>query len=45
MVEKGKEKPTSINNTLHKVLTINSNSFYIGDTRNFTAYVRNGIAK
>lgn len=41
------EEPSkpSINGTIHKIRVINSNSFEIGDTRGFTNYVRNGIAK
>lgn len=35
----------SINGTIHKIRVINSNSFEIGDTRGFTNYIRNGIAK
>ena len=30
------QKTTSINGTIHKVKVINSNSFQIGDTRDFT---------
>ena len=46
ITDKGeKATTTSINGTLHKVETINSNSFKIGDTRGFTPYVRNGLAK
>ncbi|KAL4506801.1 hypothetical protein ABPG72_001222 [Tetrahymena utriculariae] len=42
----GDEPPKpSINGTIHKIRVINSNSFEIGDTRGFTSYVRNGIAK
>jgi len=35
----------SINESQHKISVINSNSFYIEDTRDFTEYERNGIAK
>lgn len=35
----------SINGRLFKIQTINSNSFYIGDTRDFEPYIRNGTAK
>lgn len=35
----------SMNGTVHKIRVINSNSFEIGDTRGFTPYIRNGIAK
>ena len=44
LYEKEKEGK-SINGTIHKITVINSNSFYIGDTRNFGKYIRNGIAK
>jgi len=33
------------NGSQHKVTVINSNSFYIGDTRAYSQYVRNGTAK
>lgn len=44
------EKPdmpglTSLNGEIHKVTVINPTSFYIGDTRKYTEYKRNGIAK
>ena len=35
----------SINLTQHKIQVINSNSFYIEDTRDFGEYERNGLAK
>lgn len=35
----------SINGTIHKIRSININSFEIGDTRGFSNYIRNGIAK
>lgn len=35
----------SINGTIHKIRVININSFEIGDTRGFSNYIRNGIAK
>ena len=44
--DKGEKITTdSINGTLHKIKVININSFKIGDTRAFTPYVRNGLAK
>mgnify|MGYP000926696280 CR=1 FL=1 len=44
--EKGEKTTThSINGTMHKITTINANSFKIGDTRRFTSYIRNGLAK
>jgi len=33
------------NGTIHKIKVINSNSFEIGDTRSYTNYIRNGVAK
>jgi len=33
------------NGTIHKIKVINSNSFEIGDTRQYTNYIRNGVAK
>lgn len=38
-------KSDSINGTIHKVKVINPSSFRIGDTRKFTPYQGNGIAK
>ncbi|KRX07628.1 Ubiquitin-conjugating enzyme/RWD-like protein [Pseudocohnilembus persalinus] len=35
----------SINGTIHTIQTINSNSFYIGDTTKYSKYIRNGTAK
>ncbi len=35
----------SINDTIHKVKVINSKSFEIGNTLNYTPYVRNGTIK
>jgi hypothetical protein len=35
----------SMNGTIHKITTINSKSFYIGDTRNYSPYIRNGRVK
>ena len=35
----------SINGSVHKVKVINKSSFYIGDTRNYEVYIRNGLAK
>ena len=44
--EKEKKKDIkSINGTVHKITVINSNSFYIEDTRNYGKYIRNGIGK
>lgn len=40
-----KDSTKSINGTLHKIQTINSSSFYIEDTRDFSPYVGNGTAK
>lgn len=44
-IEKPAIEQGSINQTIHKVQVINSNSFFIGDTRKYTPYVRNGLAK
>ena len=44
-MESLKEDQKSINTTLHKITTINSNSFYIEDTRDYKPYVGNGTAK
>lgn len=44
-VQQGQEQLKSINGTLHKIETINSNSFRIGSTLPFKPYVRNGTAK
>lgn len=41
----GTDQLKSINGTLHKIETINSNSFRIGGTQAFTPYIRNGTAK
>jgi hypothetical protein len=35
----------SINGTIHKVKVINSKSFEIGNTLNYTPYIRNGTVK
>lgn len=35
----------SINGTIHKIITINSNSFSIGDTTKYGKYIRNGVIK
>ena len=35
----------SINGTTHKIKVINSRSFSIGDTREYTEYIRSGIVK
>jgi len=40
-----KSLPQSINGTRHKIQVINASSFKIGDTRGFTPYVGNGLAK
>lgn len=39
------KEPKSINGTIHKIQTINSNSFKIGDTSNYSPYIRNGLVK
>lgn len=44
-MESTKDATKSINGTLHKITTINSNSFYIEDTRDFKPYTGNGTAK
>lgn len=38
-------KSDSINDTIHKVLTVSPYSFKIGDTRKFTPYEAKGLAK
>jgi hypothetical protein len=43
--QQGEEQLKSINGTLHKIETINSNSFRIGSTLAFKPYIRNGTAK
>jgi hypothetical protein len=35
----------SINQTLHKIKTINYNSFTIGNTTNYSPYIRSGTVK
>jgi hypothetical protein len=40
-----KKHSKSINDRLFKIKVINWNSFSIGDTKNFTPYVRNGLVK
>ena len=40
-----KELSKSINDRVFKVKVINWNSFSIGNTKNFTPYVRNGLVK
>lgn len=44
-MENLKDNKKSINGTLHKVQTINSNSFFIENTTEFSPYVGNGTAK
>ena len=34
----------SINDQVFQIKSINTNSFYIGDTRNYSPYIRNGTA-
>jgi len=36
---------SSINGTVHAIKVINSRSFEIGDTRNYSEYIKNGLAK
>jgi len=43
--EESKEKLTSINGTLHTVKLVDAYKFKIGDTRGYTKYIRNGVAK
>jgi hypothetical protein len=38
-------KPSSINGKIFKIKVLNWNSFSIGDTTNFTPYIRNGLCK
>lgn len=38
-------KSDSINDTIHKVVVVTPYSFRIGDTRKYSAYAGNGIAK
>jgi hypothetical protein len=35
----------SINGTLHKITSINTNSFYIGNTLDYSAYKGDGVAR
>lgn len=44
-MENLKDNKKSINGTLHKVQTINANSFFIENTAEFSPYVGNGTAK
>lgn len=39
------DKAKSINETIHKVKVINSKSFEIGNTLNYTPYIRSGTIK
>lgn len=39
------EKGKSINNTIHIIKVINYKSFEIGDTTQYSKYIRNGTAK
>jgi hypothetical protein len=39
------DQTKTINDTIHKVKVINSKSFQIGNTLDFTPYVRNGTVK
>lgn len=36
---------SSINGTVHAIKVVNSRSFLIGDTRNYSEYIKNGLAK
>ena len=36
---------TNINGSIHKIEVINYNSFFIGNTLNYTKYIRNGTVK
>lgn len=38
-------KDEDINNTIHRIKCIDKNTFLIGDTRSYTKYEGNGIAK
>jgi ubiquitin-activating enzyme E1 len=44
-IKEGEEPPESVNGLMFKVKVINYNSFYIGDTQQFSKYIRGGLAK